>query len=47
MESWIQLDNNLVQVKTFKGKIFICKKLVLTVGAWAPEIYNQYLPKEY
>ena len=46
MESWSSHDNNgpIFSVKTSAGNEHLARKLVLSVGPWAPEIYGKDIP---
>jgi sarcosine oxidase len=44
MLSYETVNEDLVSVKTSTGCEYKAKKLVLSVGAWAPEIYGQDIP---
>ena len=46
MESWALLPNGSgVSVKTAKGATYTARKIVLSVGAWAPAIYGDSVAK--
>lgn len=38
-------NNDVIEVRTSKGKKYLTKKLVLCVGAWAPELYGNSISK--
>jgi hypothetical protein len=41
----VQWDqDSLIRVTTDKGGVFYSRKLVLSVGAWAPEMYGHKIP---
>ena len=45
MVSWKEVDNSeCISVVTSRGNTFLTKKLVLSVGAWAPEVYGDQIP---
>jgi sarcosine oxidase len=42
--TWEQVDESLFRVTTDRGNEYFTKKLVLSVGPWAPDVYGSSIP---
>lgn len=42
--AWEQIRESLFKVTTDLGKVYLSKKLVMSVGPWAPDIYGSSIP---